>query len=219
MDWTRAIDAYCERTDAAYWSEPVNAVTNIAFMLVAVAMWRRCEARPAGRLMSVLLALIGIGSFLFHTHATAWASVTDTTPIMAFTLAYIYLANRDFWLWPAWAAGLGALAYIPYTMALTPVFDALPFFAISGFYWPLPVLIFAYAALLRGRKPDLSRNLVIGAAMLCLSLVFRSLDRGLCAAFPLGTHWLWHVLNAAMLGWMIETWRRHVAANGSPSGR
>ncbi len=40
--------------------------------------------------------------------------------------------------------------------------------------------------------------------MLTVSLVLRSLDAPLCAANPLGTHFLWHLLNAVMLGWMIE---------------
>ena len=110
-------------------------------------------------------------------------------------------------------AGLGALAYIPYTAVLTPAFEALPFFSISSFYWPLPVLIFSYAALLRRRAPELARNLAIGAGILCVSLTARSVDEPLCAAIPLGTHFLWHILNAVMLGWMIETWRRHVATS------
>jgi hypothetical protein len=42
-----------------------------------------------------------------------------------------------------------------------------------------------------------------------LSLVFRSLDEIVCPAVPLGTHFLWHILNAVMLGWMIEVYRRH----------
>ena len=33
MDPLRFIDAYCERTDPSYWSEPVNAVTNAAFLI------------------------------------------------------------------------------------------------------------------------------------------------------------------------------------------
>jgi hypothetical protein len=213
MDWTRAIDAYCERTDPSYWSEPVNAVTNLAFLVSAVIMWRRCAGRTGGRVLSVILFAIGIGSWLFHTHATPWAAMADTTPILLFTLVYIFLANRDFWGWPVWGAGLGALAYIPYTAVLTPVFEAMPFFTISSFYWPLPVLIFAYAALLRRRAPELARNLAIGAGILCVSLTARSLDEPLCAAIPLGTHFLWHILNAVMLGWMIETWRRHVATS------
>ncbi len=210
MDWTRSIDAYCERTDPSYWSEPVNAVTNFAFILAAVIMWRRCEGLPWGRALAGILFAIGVGSYLFHTHATPWAAALDTTPILLFSLLYIFLANRDFWGWPVWAAALGAAAYIPYSLLLTPVFGALPFFEISSFYWPLPLLIFAYAVLLRRREPTTARNLAIGASILCVSLTARSLDEPLCMSIPLGTHFLWHILNAIMLGWMIETWRRHV---------
>lgn len=210
MEWTRIIDAYCERTDASYWSEPVNALTNAAFLIAAVIMWRRTGGLTGGRVLSGILFVIGVGSWLFHTHATAWAAAADTTPIMAFVLVYIFLANRDFWGWRVWTSAIGAAAYVPYTMLLTPVFGALPFFGISSFYWPLPVLIFGYALLLRVRSPRTARHLAIGAAILCVSLTARSLDEPLCAALPLGTHWLWHCLNAVMLGWMIETWRRHV---------
>lgn len=212
MDWTRSIDAYCERTDPSYWSEPINAVTNLAFILSALVMWRRCNGLAWGQGLAAILFAIGIGSYLFHTHATPWAAALDTMPILLFSLLYIFLANRDFWGWVWWIAALGALAYIPYSIALTPVFDALPFFEISSFYWPLPLLIFAYALLLRNRSPETARNLAIGAAILCLSLTARSLDEPLCAAIPFGTHFLWHILNALMLGWMIETWRRHITA-------
>ena len=213
MDWTRSIDAYCERTDPSYWSEPINAVTNLAFILAALVMWRRCQGLGWGQGLAAILFAIGIGSYLFHTHATPWAAALDTTPVLFFSLLYIFLANRDFWGWAWWAAALGALAYIPYSVALTPVFGALPFFEISSFYWPLPLLIFAYALLLRNRVPETARNLAVGATILCLSLTARSLDELLCAAIPFGTHFLWHIFNAIMLGWMIETWRRHVSAN------
>ena len=209
MDWTRAIDAYCERTDASYWSEPVNALTNAAFLVAALIMWRRSEGRTGGRVLSAILFSIGIGSFVFNTHATAGAGTADSTPILVFTLVYVFLANRTFLGWPVWAAALGAAGYVPYTAGLTPVFAALPFFSISSFYWPLPVLIFAYALFLSRRHPETARNLAAGAAILCLSLVARSLDGMLCPVWPLGTHFLWHCLNAVMLGWMIETWLRH----------
>lgn len=212
MDWTRAIDAYCERTDPSFWSEPVNAVTNLAFIVVALVMWRRTTGLVWGRLLSAVLFVIGVGSFLFHTFATAWAATADTMPILVFVLIYIFLSNRDFWGWRWWAAALGAAAYVPFSALVTPVFEALPFFEISSFYWPLPLLIFSYAALLRRRSPDLARGLALGAAILCVSLTARSLDGQICAAFPLGTHFLWHIMNALMLGWMIEVWRRHVEA-------
>lgn len=38
--------------------------------------------------------------------------------------------------------------------------------------------------------------LLLGTAgVFCAALVFRTVDRGLCAQWPLGTHFLWHLLN------------------------
>ena len=209
MDWTRAIDAYCERSDPSYWAEPVNAATNLGFLLAALIMWQRCRGRPEGRILSAILFVIGIGSFLFHTHATVWAAMTDVVPIMAFTLVYIFLANRDFLGWPVWISAIGALAYIPYSAALTPVFDRVVFLTISDQYWPLPVLIAVYGGVLFRRFRATAIGLWMNAGLLCLSLVARSLDETLCATLPMGTHFLWHLLNALMLAGMIEVWRRH----------
>ena len=216
MDWTQAIDGYCERTDPSFWSEPVNALTNLAFILAAALLWRRVGAEATGRLLCVILALIGIGSGLFHTFGQVWASMADVLSIVLFVLVYLYAASRDLLgLKPIFAAAI-TLAFLPYTAALTWVFDQLPFFTISSFYWPLPVLILAYAALLRRSAPQTARGLAIGAGILCLSLTFRSLDEPLCAQIPLGTHFLWHILNGVMLGWMIETRRRHLAGREAP---
>ncbi len=218
MDWNAAIDGYCERLGPAYWAEPVNAVTNAAFLIAAAVMWRRSTGLPLARLLCVILAAIGIGSFLFHTHATGWAALADTAPIGLFILTYLFATNLHICRWPLWAALAGTLAFIPYAALLTPLFDRLPFFAISAFYWPVPLLIAAYAAALARRAPATARGLALGAGLLVLSLTFRSLDEPLCPTFPLGTHFLWHILNALMLGWMIEVYRRHRLA-APPPGR
>ena len=36
MRWSESIDMYCERTDPGLWSEPLNALTNLAFLLAAL---------------------------------------------------------------------------------------------------------------------------------------------------------------------------------------
>jgi hypothetical protein len=110
---------------------------------------------------------------------------------------------------PVWAAALGTAAFVPYAMLLTPVFRGLPFFEVSAFYWPVPLLIALTALALARRAPATARGLAIGAGILVVSLTFRSLDAALCEAVPLGTHFLWHILNGIMLGWMIEVYRRH----------
>jgi len=73
MDWTQAVDQYCERMGPEFWAEPVNAVTNLAFVLAALVVWPR--AVGLGRVLAVILVAIGIGSFLFHTFAQPWAGV------------------------------------------------------------------------------------------------------------------------------------------------
>ncbi|MEM1361782.1 MAG: ceramidase domain-containing protein [Pseudomonadota bacterium] len=209
MELTEFIDGYCERTDFTYWSEPVNAITNAAFIVAALIMWRRTAGMPLGRALCAVLAAIGLGSYLFHTHAQVWSAIADTTPIAAFILLYIYAANRQFWglgLWPGLA--LTAL-FIPYVFVTYPIFNNLPFFEVSSGYWPVPLLIAIYAVLLRKREPAVARGLAIGAGILVASLFFRTIDMPVCGSLPLGTHFLWHILNGIMLGWMIEVYRRH----------
>jgi hypothetical protein len=212
VDWTAQIDGYCERLGPGFWAEPLNALTNLAFLIAAFVMWRRTRGQgmPMATLLIALLAAIGIGSALFHTLATRWAALADVIPIALFILAYLFAANRTYWGWPLWAAALGTLAFIPYAAALIPLFQSLPFFAISAAYWPVPLLIAATALLQRRRAPATARGLAIGAGLLTLSLTLRSLDDPLCTALPMGTHLWWHILNGAMLGWMIEVYRRHV---------
>jgi len=214
MDWTAPVNIYCERGDAGFWAEPVNALSNAAFLVAALVMGLRLRGQRLAWAwaMVAVLAAIGVGSFLFHTHATVWAGLADVVPILTFVLIYVFAAARDMLGWPGWAAGLAVAGFVPLAVALSAGFRALPFFSVSAGYWPIPVVILAVALVLRGRAPATAGGLAIGAGLLVLSLVFRSLDMMLCEVLPLGTHFLWHLLNALMLGWMIEVYRRHRTA-------
>lgn len=209
---------YCERLDPSFWAEPVNAFSNLAFVVAALWMWYRVSRRGAGearilaQVLCLLLAGTGVGSFLWHTFATGWAVFIDVLFIALFSLTYIYAANRQFWRLGPWWAALGAAAFVPYASVVGPAFAQLPFFEVSFFYWPLPLLIYGYGLALWTRRPATGRGLVVGATILCVSLFFRSIDEAVCAQFALGTHFLWHVLNGVMLGWMIEVLRRDGAA-------
>lgn len=219
MDWTRHVDGYCERIDPGFWAEPVNALTNAVFLIAAlvVALRLRGEKTRLGWSLVILLSLIGIGSFLFHTFAQPWAGAADVIPIIAFILVYIFAASRDF-LGLGWLPSLLiVIAFLPISAFLMPVFRAVPLYGVSAGYLSVPMLIALYAWLLRS-QPALSRGLAIGVGILMISLTFRSLDMPACDALPLGTHFLWHILNAIMLGWMIEIYRRHGLAPPSTQG-
>ena len=214
MDWTRQIDAYCERLDASYWAEPVNAVTNAAFLIAAFVMWRRVRGAglPLAMALVWVLAAIGVGSYLFHTHAQTWSALAAVVPIILFILIYIYAANRHFWGLSRLWSGLGVAAFFPYAAVTVPLFQMVPGLGSSAGYAPVPVLILAYAWALRRRAPETARGLTLGAGLLILSLGFRTADMALCPAVPVGTHFMWHILNGIMLGWMIEVYRRHMLA-------
>lgn len=215
MDWFAAVDGYCERLGSAYWAEPVNAVTNLAFVMAATVMWRRTMG--LGRAMCGVMAAIGVGSFLFHTHANRLTGILDVAPTLGFILLYVFAASRDMLGLRGWQAGLCLLAFLPYAAATVPLWGMVPGLGSSAAYAPVPVLILFYAGLMR-RQPATAAGLAIGAAVLIVSLVFRTLDVPLCSLWPAGTHFLWHLLNAAMLGWMIEVYRRHRLAASRAGG-
>ena len=66
------IDIYCERTGPEFWSEPVNAITNFAFIISAlfIAKLIRDHLRQGKRdvvswIFCALIFIIGVGSWLF----------------------------------------------------------------------------------------------------------------------------------------------------------
>ena len=206
------IDGYCERLSSAYWAEPINAVTNAAFLISAWIMWRRVrgENMPLAIALVVILAMIGIGSYLFHTHAQVWAAIADTTPILLFILVYIFAVNRNIWQVSSLLSAVGTVLFIPYAAATIPLFQFVPGLGGSAVYAPVPLLILIYAGLLRNREPKFALGMTAGAFILILSITFRATDIPLCTQFPVGTHFMWHILNAIMLGWMIEVYRRAI---------
>ena len=215
MDLSKPIDIYCERLDIGIWAEPINAVTNVAFILASIFMWLRCKNLVEGRVLSFLLFSIGCGSFLFHTFAQTWAAILDVAAILIFILTYIFIANRSFLAWSKMVSLIGVILFFPYQLLLANILSNIQFFGSSVQYIPVAILIFIYSGLLRKTEPNLSRGLLIGATILCLSIVFRIIDEPLCSILSVGTHFVWHILNAIMLSWMIEILRRHMLAGYS----
>ena len=215
MDLSKPIDIYCERLDIGIWAEPINAVTNVAFILAAIIMWLRCKNLVEGKILSFLLFSIGCGSFLFHTYAQTWAALLDVTAILIFILTYIFVANRRFLGWSKMVSLIGVILFFPYQLLLVSILSNIQVFGSSVQYIPVAILIFIYSGLLRKSEPNLSRGLFIGAAILCLSIISRTVDEPLCSILSVGTHFVWHILNAIMLSWMIEILRRHMLAGYS----
>ena len=220
-DWSAPVDLYCERTSAAFWAEPVNTLTNAAFLIAAAAAymaWRRTGQRdqPVLALIGVIAA-IGIGSFVFHTVATRGSVFADVLPIAVFMLCYLALAARRF-LGLSWRGVAFSIA--GFLLASTALqLPALPdILARSLFYLPALLAMMVVALVLRlqargagERQRAIAFELERTAAIFLASLLLRSLDHAACAALPVGTHFGWHLFNALVLYRLVITALRHGA--------
>jgi hypothetical protein len=221
MDWSK-IYAYCERGgDPAFWAEPLNAVSNGAFIiagLVAALLLARAQRTDRALFewcLVVLVLIIGVGSFLFHTYATRWAVLADTIPISLFMLAYLGYALRRIvglsWLGVALALALFYVAIhyaqtIPCSNELLPVTRAAGKRCFNGTlgYTPAFAALLLVGAVLVWHRHPAARYLLVAAVVFLASMTFRTLDVEVCAltrvgARALGTHFVWHVLNAVVL--------------------
>ena len=221
MDWQRAIDAYCERVGAAFWAEPVNALTNLAFILAAIvgAAWLRRQERLdlAGVWLVGLVVAVGIGSFLFHTVATLWALLADVIPITLFIVSFLVLTVRRFFRGPWWLALAVGAVFLPSANVLSGGIGRLVGDGLNGSegYVPALLALVVCGAWLRRRGHPGGTSLLVAAAIFTVSLTFRSIDEAVCDAFPLGTHFMWHLLNGLLLGWLLVSFVRF----GQPQSR
>ncbi|WKW51654.1 ceramidase domain-containing protein [Rhodomicrobium lacus] len=240
------IFAYCERgMSPAFWAEPLNAITNAAFVAAGIAgAVMIARQTPAERsAWSVFFALnfvaIGIGSFLFHTVPNPTTGAADTIPIGIFMLTYLIFALRRF-------AGAGVLltasmiALFVGAMALSGEVQcyggrigfglAVPEGARAAClngglaYGPAVVALVLIAGTLAIRRHRAAALVFAAAVTFTVSLTFRTLDPTLCADFTLfgyrlGTHFLWHLLNATTLWLLLLASIRYSRQSGNGTAR
>ncbi|MCB8837267.1 ceramidase domain-containing protein [Aurantimonas sp. VKM B-3413] len=217
MDWSQSVDAYCERTGPAFWAEPVNALSNLAFIIAGLfGLWllRRAQKhdRPA-LCLAILVLVIGAGSFTFHTVATRWASLADVLPIAVFIYAYLALALRRFVSLSRLWTGLGTIAFLIASFALEPAFRALV--GSSAGYVPALLAMLGIGGALTAQGRSSGGTVLAAGGVFFLSLAFRMLDMPLCQDWPLGTHFLWHGLNAITLALLLKAAINHRPARAS----
>lgn len=206
--WREAVDLYCERTGPGFWAEPVNAVSNAAFLVAGFAALHRARKENADiwlQLLCLWAAAIGVGSFLFHTLAYRWSELADVVPIWSFIAAYVVFTLRRMFALDWRVIGIAAvisLAVVALVMVLLPESSG-DGTNQSTQYIPAVLALAAFAAALLWSRHPGARLVIAACAVFALSLFFRSIDLAVCEALPVGTHFLWHLLNAAMVGLLL----------------
>jgi hypothetical protein len=212
MDWFTAVDIYCERLGPGFWAEPVNALSNLSFF--AAAIWAGVEARKRGAAPVVwgligMAALIGVGSFLFHTFANTWSEYADTIPIWSFVAAFVFVAmQRIGGVKPGriGAIALAVAAVIVVIMLASGEGESGPPGVVNGSeqYAPALIALLVFSLLSRRRGHPMWPWIWAATAVFCLSLFFRTIDMAVCPTVPVGSHFLWHLLNGLMVGLLLQ---------------
>lgn len=219
MDWFAPVDIYCERLGPAFWAEPLNAWSNLAFIFAS--LWGVYEAQRRGLthkaiwLLIVLAFCIGIGSFLFHTFATTWAGFADTVPIWTFVATYILASIALIGGAPPGRIAIGVIIVIAIITVITlanPAPDPAENYGLqprsrfngSEQYLPAVIAMLIFTALTQYRQHPIRWWFTGATVMFLLSLTLRTFDLALCDVWPYGTHVFWHLLNGAMIALLLQ---------------
>jgi hypothetical protein len=242
MDHAATIFAYCERgLDSSFWAEPLNALSNVGFFLAGFLAARELAARPSSEakifrwLLILIVFVIGMGSFLFHTYATPWAATADVAPIGVFMLAYLAYALHRFVGMPVWLIlpALGGFAWVVRQAVevqcwrgqigiplIGQIFENTNCLNGSVTYLPALAAMLLIGFWLSMRRHPSAPYVLGGALIFMLSVTFRTMDRLWCrdvviVGYDVGTHFLWHLLNSITLYLLLLAAVRHGA--GAPA--
>ena len=187
---------YCERTNEQIFNEPINAISNIFFIIVSLSLIKILKKNKSNNIyyiQPILIFFIGIGSFLFHLMPNLITLYSDIIPIFLFSLSFIFLFNRDVInVSHLHNAFLFFLFFILF-LFITPILNG------SEFYLANYCFLTLYTIWLYIKKSDFFQLLFLGFIFFNLSIFLRTIDNHICDHVSIGTHFLWHFLNAYLL--------------------
>ncbi|MBI3890164.1 MAG: ceramidase domain-containing protein [Candidatus Wallbacteria bacterium] len=204
--WTPPNIKWCEDNLCGWITTPANTWSNLAYLAVALFVWRRARTDSEGllRLYAPACAFLGGASFLFHASYTLFFQFFDYLGMFVI-LALLIATNlrRAGWVSGARAPALYAALVVALSASIPCLHAAgLPYQLLIVF---LSLLVIAQELHLYLRGPRASSYAwffrAVGA--LFLAAAFAALDLTRCWCDP-ANHWLqghvlWHVASALAL--------------------
>ena len=204
------LDTYCERAgDAGMFAEPLNLYTNLFFALAAGISVCNLVRTKSNRsrfdlwMMTLIMWLIGVGSGMWHAIPTGLTVLMDVIPITLFINAYIASALRrlfhqNWWRVLAW--------WTAYFVASIAAQKLLPPDLLNGtiMYIPTYLALAIMTVCLHRRNANTGSIFGLALGVWTVSLMFRTMDMQLCPNVAVGTHFLWHTLNAWVLWRLLK---------------
>ena len=188
---------YCERNTLEFLAEPLNSSTNIFFIIASVILLYQNKSKS--KTIPIIIFLIGVSSFLYHSIPIGIWGLLDVLFILLFIYSYLY-----FLIFNILKKSLIVSLTLPLILLSFCYFFGNTFkntvLGSTSFYIPLISILYFYYYLLHNKKElKKVRLLLIASIVFTLSSLFRFLDYHLCEFLSIGTHFIWHILNAITL--------------------
>jgi hypothetical protein len=215
---------WCEATACAWISEPINAWSNVAYVIAAAPVFWQCRRSPhlELRALAPLLLLTGVCSFLYHASNIYLTQIIDFLGMFCFVFWLLAInLRRCGWINASSQRPVHALLVVVHLGVMHAMhvqrykFQLLVLGAIVG------VVATEIRAQARGAPAERVgwQQLGVALALLCLAQLCSMVDilRWACdPAHPfLHGHAAWHLLSAAALYFGCQHYRRLTFAHAS----
>ena len=196
--------------------QALNIVSNIAFVIGAIYafhIWYQHQSKDYFSLVLIsLVALIGIGSFIFHAFPSDVTIWIDLIPIQIFVLSYFaYIGAKYFKA----STLIIILSLVLFFFARQYWIAYMPSGALGGGITHIPTLLLLTSCglLLLSRYKDFSIKLLSAAFIYMVALFVRAWDKEISLEFWIGVywHWAWHILTAITASILISAIVNHPA--------
>ncbi len=195
---------YCEPTQWNGILEPWNSISNLAFFYSSYQIFKLNQKKPKSISLyfSICILMIGIGSFFWHFYPNRITLAMDSIPILWFVISFLFLYTRlqsknlthHIILFICFFIFVFVCIYL----GKHPLFEPISKFVSFGYLSAILYLFFIQTYNIIYARFLIKKSLLI-ALLFLISLTFRSLDLYICNEFPIGTHWIWHGINALVL--------------------
>ena len=206
----------CERSAEGVMGEPLNVLSSFAFMAVAISIYRyyKKEEDVQGRWVWDILALIfitfiiGVNSILFHAFPSRTTELMDTIAIVFFIILYFWSVLFRIGRCNLFQATVAFVAFVGFSHIFVHQFPNALNDSIGYLSSMIALIMIAVHLHLKARPS--SQHFMLAAIIGVCSLFCRAIDREVCDMLPIGTHFLWHTLNATLLYILLKQVSRNV---------
>ena len=192
---------YCESATNFWLHEPLNAITNLAFIIGAYYLFKLIKkeklSMPLGLILLSLMIILGLGSLAWHSYRSLPTLLLDEIPIYIFIIFAGYYLTQT--LTRSHKITLMILASI--SAAYYLIFAYIPGINISNgvLKYIFALLIFLVLSTFIVKKFGSGYNFILSFSIFAVAIIFRIIDLFVCSNFPIGTHFVWHILVAMVM--------------------